>query len=79
MCDYNAYWTGDNQASGWTNYFGQYDSGCSIWMAYENSASPITPYDWFVSGSSFFGYWKSNTTNNQWTNPVQECINTQMC
>jgi len=72
VCQYQAAWQGDFQASGWTIYYSNFVSGCAWYRAY---LGPYTVGDgWMWDNSYFYGYFLADRTGGAWSSPVRETI-----
>lgn len=71
VCQYQGAWQGNFQASGWTIYYSNYEAGCNTWRSETGAYSVGNGWMW---DSTFYGYWRSNTTGGNWTSPVAEHI-----
>lgn len=63
VCNYQAYWQYKRANGYWYTTWSSYINGCSLQAAYIDG--PVWGDMW--DNSYFYGAWKSDTTNNNWT------------
>lgn len=66
-CRYQGQWEGNAQGKGWYYYWSAYTAGCSFLGATTGHYTVGNGY--FVNGSSFYGWWRSDNTGDSWTSP----------
>lgn len=65
ICKSQAKWYGNFTATGWTNYYSAQTAGCTWYAVYTGWYT--VGNGWIVNNTKFWGFMRSNLTNNAWT------------